>query len=202
MDIGLHHLSERFIHELMALQWPKSGKLSRNNANRVVTAAVACTGMPRMEVTIVDDFQFHRREGGLKLLAHAIRARQRAGGHLPLLFATLGGFSDTVSAGSSGSLRASQMDCPTKNANVRPSSTIRCKFTQVVKSKLYSSQIFTQPEAIKNKIQATLSFCQSDFGSGACSPNACSMTVLSLTNRTIRKPSAKSQLATVGFHWI
>jgi hypothetical protein len=54
VDIGQHHVGERFIHELMALQGSQAYELGGDNANCVMTPAIARSCVTRVEMTVVD----------------------------------------------------------------------------------------------------------------------------------------------------
>ena len=72
MNIGLHQIAQRRVDAAMARQQRLTGKRRRDDAHAEMPAAVARAGMANVQMTLVLDRQFARRQRSGQASAHAL----------------------------------------------------------------------------------------------------------------------------------
>jgi hypothetical protein len=66
MDIGLHQIAKRPIHELVALQGGEAGEILGDDANAEVSPAVARAGVPGVQMAVVSELDLIGVQGVLQ----------------------------------------------------------------------------------------------------------------------------------------
>lgn len=136
VNVRLHQVGERAIHQLVPLQCAQPLEFAGDDADAKVASAVARSGVPGVQMAVVDQLDDLRVQGVAKLGADAFGSV-----HLSDLvmfsswLSTLGG--QPAFGESLGIFDASQAPCASANANVRPRTPKTLNLAQVSVLKVY-----------------------------------------------------------------
>jgi len=105
MNVSLHHVAQRAVHELMTLNRAQTFEILRNDSYTIMSATVASPRVPGMQVAVVGHFDPIGVQLITQQLANAIGSRARLGRLADAHFDSSGGLS------SRGILEASHTNC-------------------------------------------------------------------------------------------